>query len=284
MDTPSQPRKIPGQLFILLAAFCWSFAGVIIKFLPWNAFAIAGCRSLLAIFVLLPFMRKNKLTLTKHTIGGALAMFGTMILFIAANKYTTAANAIVLQYVAPVFVVILSLVFLKKRPTRLDVLALTLTLGGMVLFFLDKLDSGGLLGNLLAICSGLAFAFIYFINSLPGSNPLAATLMGHILTALVFTPFFFTGNNPVTPVTVTAILLLGIVQVGLGYAFFSLGVKSTPPLDGMLISMLEPLLNPLWVLLLLKERPGPYALLGAAIILLTVMGWNVLKLRLAVRK
>ena len=137
---------------MVVCAVLWSIAGVFIGLLNLNGFVIAGGRSLFAALTVLAYMAltKQRIILSRDTIVSGILLCGVFICFVVANKYTTAANAIVLQYTAPIFILLFSFLFLHKKPRALDVVTVLLTLGGISLFFFDSLDAGKLIGNLLA--------------------------------------------------------------------------------------------------------------------------------------
>src|SRR5512139_1930566 len=129
--------KSRAIIYLVITALLWSSGGLLIKSVAWNSIAIAGTRSAIAALVILAFRRRMSFNWGFAQLGGALCYAGTVILFVAANKLTTAANAILLQYTAPIYVAILSYWFLKERITKMDILTIVAAFGGMVLFFLD---------------------------------------------------------------------------------------------------------------------------------------------------
>jgi len=258
---------------MVAASLCWSLGGLCIKFIPWGAMSIIGLRAILAAAVFAVYRRSVKIEFTSGNILAALCLSGTTIFYVFANKMTTAA-AILLQFSAPIFIILLHLVFYKLKPKFSEVVAVAVTLGGMLLFFAGQLDAGGALGNLLAIASGLSFAGVFVCNKRPDTKPEQALFLGFLINALIGTPFaFFEVTADLAAWGV--IFLLGIVQVGLAYVFFSVGIKRTPALLGCLITALEPVLNPVWVALVLGEVPGPFAIAGGVVIILTVVGYNI---------
>lgn len=275
--------KRKGSLFMAAAALCWSFGGVFIKFIPWGAMSIVGIRALLAALVFVIYRKSFKIELTAGNIITALCVSSTTILYVFANKLTTAAAAILLQFTAPVFIILIYLVFYRKKPSRNSVIAVLLTLTGMWLFFMDGFSAAGMFGNVLAVFSGLAMAGVYVGNKRPDTDPQSALLLGFFINACVglpFTPFEVTANLAAW----VFIVLLGIVQVGLAYVFFSMAIKKISALLACLISTLEPILNPIWVMLAgvigfldVTEIPGMFALIGGVIIIATVVGYNVLE-------
>jgi drug/metabolite transporter (DMT)-like permease len=231
--------------------------------------AIAGTRSIIAAMVMLAFRRNMKFDLSFAQLGGAVCYAATVILFVAANKWTTAANAILLQYTAPIYVAMLSYWFLGERITKLDLAAIAATLGGMVLFFMDVLTKGGLLGNIVAIVSGVAFAgTVLFLRKQKDSSPLASVFLGNLLTFLAGFPFLFRAMPDA--VGWTGLILLGVFQLGCSYILYAEAIKHVTAFEAILIPILEPVLNPVWVFLLLGEKPGQWAIAGGFIVLISV--------------
>ncbi len=247
----------------------WSFGGLLIKWVSWNPIAIAGMRSAIAAVLLLLVIRRPRFDWSATQLSCAAAYAGTVILFVIANKLTTAANAILLQYTAPIYVAVLGAWFLKEKARLVDWLCIFFTLGGMVLFFLDELTTGGLLGNIIAIVSGICFAsMIVLMRKQKAGSPIESVLLGNIATALICAPFMF-GSMPDRSSWI-GLSLLGILQLGLSYILYSKAIKHVTALEGVLIPVLEPVLNPLWVLLLLGEKPGPWSIAGGFIVLVSV--------------
>ncbi len=257
-------------LMLLAAALFWSLGGVLIKSVSWHPMAISGVRSAIGALVLWLAFRPLRLTWSLPQIGGALAYAGTVTLFVVAHKLTAAANAVMLQYTAPVWVALFGGWFLGERPRRLDWAALALALGGMYLFFLDDLSFDSVWGNAAALGSGLCFAWLaLFLRRQKEGSPIGSVFLGNILAALLSLPFL-TAPGPGLGGW-GWLLLLGVVQLGLPYALFTRAIKGVTALEALLIPMIEPVLNPLWVLLLIGERPGPLALAGGGVILAAVL-------------
>jgi drug/metabolite transporter (DMT)-like permease len=190
---------------------------------------------------------------------------------------TSAAAAILLQFTAPVFIILIQLVFYKLKPKISEITAVAVTVSGMMLFFAGNLDSGELLGNILAILSGLSFAGVFVCNKKPDAKPEQALLLGFVINAVIGLPFIFFGAGGVTaePAAWVAVIFLGVVQVGFAYIFFSAGIKKTPALLACLITAMEPVLNPVWVALATDEVPGAFAITGGVIIILTIVIYNI---------
>lgn len=274
-----------GTAAMIACAFLWSVAGLFIKILDWNPFLIAGLRSLIAFLFLLAIVRTVRLAWSWPLFGAALANAATMLLFVSANKTTTAANAILLQYLAPVFTAVFSVVILKERIRREQILALILTLVGMILLFLDRLSPGQLFGNLLALASAFTFSLMFiFTRMQKDGNPLQSIMASHAVTALIALSIALFLPVPVfTAGSVTGILVLGVLQIGLASVFFSYGIKRVPAVSANLIALIEPVFNPVWVFLVLREAPTLNTLLGGALIIGSVTaaslvsGWRAAK-------
>ncbi|MCL2365963.1 MAG: DMT family transporter [Oscillospiraceae bacterium] len=271
-----------GSLCIVAAAICWSLGGLCFQFIPWNAMSIIGLRALLAAVVFAIFRKSVKVKLSKGNIMAALFLSVTTMLFVFANQLTTAAAAVMLQFTAPVFVLLIQFVFYKKRPRLGEILAVIVTLFGIVLFFADDLDTGHMLGNILAIISGLTFACIFVCNRRPDTQPEQSVMLGFLINAVLWTPFaLFDPNITADIVPWVFIVIMGVVQVGLAYVFFTVGIKRTPALLAILIVALEPVLNPIWVALFTPQRPGPFAILGGAVIVVTIVTYNLIEAKSA---
>ena len=265
---------------MFLAAVLYSIGGLCIKLIPWSGMAINGGRTAIALVVIGLYLRltNHRPRMNLWVLVGALAVCGTNILFSIANKLTTAANAIVLQFTAPIFVILFSILFFGKRPKRLDMLACGLVLGGVLLFFIDSLSAGGMLGNVLALLSGVSYAGVFLMNDMPDSDAISSVFWGDVISAVVGLPWLgyetdFSQN------TLTALLVLGIFQVGLAYILLSEGLKTTPPVTASLVSGIEPVLNPVLVAVFYHEMIGPVALTGATIVVGGVVLYNVMLAR-----
>ena len=263
-----------GPLFIIAASILWSFGGLCIKLIPWGAMSIIGLRSALAAIVFAVYRKSAKAKLNRGNILAALCLSLTIILYVFANKYTTAAAAILLQFSAPVFIILLNLVFYRTKPRMSEAAAVVSMICGMTLFFADKLEPGGMLGNFLAMGSGLSFAGVFVCNRREDVDSGQAMYLGFVINAAIGLPFTFL-DVTAEPVAWASVIFMGIVQVGLAYVFFSIGIKSTPALLACLITALEPLLNPTWVALATGETPGPFAIIGGVVIVATVLAYNV---------
>jgi len=270
-----------GTLFVFLAAVLYSIGGLCIKVIPWNGMSINSARNIVSLVVIGGYLllAKHKLRFNRWIALGALSVCGTNILFSLANKLTTAANTIILQFTAPIFVILLGVVFWKKRPRRLDVTACAIVFLGVLCFFLDGLEMGGMLGNALALLSGLSYAGVFLLNDLPDADPISSVFWGDVVSVVVGFPFLLR-ETEFTAVAITSVVILGAFQVGLAYVLMCIGLRTTPAVTASLISGIEPILNPVLVALFYGEAVGVMALVGAAIVIGGVVGYNVLKARM----
>lgn len=259
-----------GNLYILITAFLWSTGGILIKYIPGNAIAINGARSLVALIFFCLYRKGFKLKINAYVLLAGFCLMMTNTLYVMANKLTTAGNAIVLQYLAPIFVLIWDSVYHKRMPSKEKIIFVCMAFVGMILFFFDQLDGGKLLGNILAILAGVAFSGVFFVNSLPEASSEDASMVGFILSFLVSIPFlsqFDYGNTT----AMIALVVLGVFQVGLAYVTFAKGSKLTSPVNASLIGLIEAILNPIWVFLFYGEKVGRFAMIGAIIIMGSVI-------------
>jgi drug/metabolite transporter (DMT)-like permease len=260
---------------LLLTALLWSLGGLLIKSVDWNPPAIAGARSAIAGVLIAVVLRRPRFNWSAVQIGGAVAYAATVILFVLATKLTTAANAILLQYTAPVYVALFGRWFLGERTRWIDWLTIGVVFAGMGLFFLDSLSPEGFWGNTIAIASGMAFAWLtLLLRKQKEGSTVESVLLGNILTAVICIPFYF-HDFPKEGSDWTALLLLGLFQIGISYICFSIAIKFVSAIEAILIPVVEPILNPLWVFLYIGERPGAWAILGGLIVLGAVTARSV---------
>jgi len=278
----NQKTNFPPIAFVLLAVLLWSTGGLFIKGTTLDAFSVNLGRSLFAAITVAIFTYKKGLRLNGFTLLTSILYAGTLTCFVYANKTTTAANAIFLQYTAPIYILILAPFILKEKFRAADLITVVFCLAGMSLFFLEtssaenKLATDIFTGNIAALVSGVFFG-LYFIllrhpRSLENKNPALSVFYGNIIIVLLMLPLIV--NNPPTQINSTdilAILFLGIFQIGIAYVLFTRGIaEGVRSLDASIVGFVEPLLNPIWVFLILGERPSRWAIIGGAIIIAAV--------------
>lgn len=270
-----RPKAI---LYLAITAALWSIGGLLIKSVNSNPLAIAGVRSGISAIILLLATGKPKFNWSFPQIGAAICYSATVLLFVAANKNTTAANAILIQYTAPVYVALLGAWLLKEKVRLLDWFTIVLAIGGMLLFFLDDISMEGMFGNILAAVSGLAFAmFTIFMRMQKDGSPIESVLLGNILTAVIGVPFLF--RNVPDGKGWLCLAVLGVVQLGLPYILYSKAIKHVTALEATLIPIIEPILNPVWVFLALGETPGKWAVIGGIVVIVVVTGRCLISIR-----
>lgn len=269
-----------GTLYVFLAAVLCALGGLCIKAIPWNGMSINGGRTIIAAGVIGLYLawRGHRLRLNRWIFLGALCVFGTNALFSVANKLTTAANTIVLQFTAPIFVIWFSILFFRQKPGKLDLAACACVLGGVVCFFVDSLSAGGVLGNILALLSGMAYAGVFLLNDMPDSDPISSVFWGDLISAAAGLPFLLRETD-FSPVPMLSLVVLGVFQVALAYILMVEGLKTTPAVTASLVSGVEPVLNPILVALFCQERIGPLALAGAAVVIAGVIVYNILRIQ-----
>ena len=263
---------------MLICATLWSMAGIFMKLLPWNGLAVAGLRSLIAGLTIAAYIliKGMHIIINRRTVITGVFTACVYTCFAVANKLTTAANAIVLQFTSPVFIVIFSALILKKRIRRSDALVVCFTLAGIALFFFDQLQPGYILGNFVAIAAGMFMAGMFMaVGELEGEQRFSGILIGQSLTFLVGMPFVIATRPEFTLVSTLSILILGVFQLGISYVLYVESSKYCPPLACCLLGAAEPLLNPVWVLIFDGERPGIFALIGGVIVVVSITLWCI---------
>jgi drug/metabolite transporter (DMT)-like permease len=283
----SGQARLAGYGAIFLCALLWSTCGLFIRLLDWHPIVIAGSRSMIAAMFLLAlrcfFGKKNDIKeppqdlhkekpgfLTLAACG--LCYAAAMILFVIANKLTTAANAILLQYTAPVWTAIMGWFFLRERLRWENWLALVMVSLGILLVFSSGLAAGAFFGDMLAFISGITFAGNSIVlRAHKDRNPADILIFSHIICFIFSIPFFFLYPPSLTVNNLLCIWFMGIFQLGLASALFAYGIKRVTAVQAMITATIEPVLNPVWVLLAIGEQPAFSAIAGGAVILLAVL-------------
>ena len=267
-----------GTIAMILTALLWSIGGIFIKLVPWNPLAIAGLRGVLGGLVMFVYLRMRgiKPVINKDSIKIAIALAGVCSTFVAANKLTTAANAIVIQYCAPVYV-LLYIAFVQKKKLRpLDIAVVPITILGVSLCFIGQMGNGHLAGDIVAVISGVFFAAMFIYSEGVSEQTRASGIMqGQFLTAIIGLPVLIATKPAFTPTAIGGILILGIFQIGIAYVLYSIAIKNAPLLTCSLLAVLEPLLNPVWVFLFAGENPGVWSLVGGVIVVVVITLWYV---------
>lgn len=281
MNPENQPTNFPPMLYVLFAVLLWSTGGLFIKMTTLDAFAVNAGRSLFAALTVAAFTFRKGLKLDRFTLLTSFLYAGTLTCFVYANKTTTAANAIFLQYTAPIYILILSPFILKEKFRYSDLITVIVCLAGMSLFFLEPQNNSNslapnvFLGNAVALLSGIFFG-LYFVllrhpRSLENRNPALSVFYGNLIIVLIMIPLLF--KNPPAPsgTDFMAILFLGVFQIGIAYLLFTVGIaRGVRSLDASIIGFVEPLLNPVWVYFAVGETPSKWAILGGIVIIFAI--------------
>jgi drug/metabolite transporter (DMT)-like permease len=259
-------------ILLVGVSLCWSLAGVLIKFVAttWPGMAVASGRGFIAALFLLATSRGLRFHFSRDQIIGAFGYAACTITFCNATTLTSAANAILLQYTAPVWVALLAAWFLGERTTRADWFTIAVVLGGMTFFFKDSLTLGHLEGDALAVLSGLCFAAMTVaLRRQKDGSPVESIILGNLIAFAVGLPWVI--QAPLLPPSGwAALIVLGVVQLGFSYWLYARAIRHVTALEAVLIPVIEPILNPLWVLLFLHEKPTRSAILGGAVVLSAV--------------
>lgn len=269
-------EQTKGALLMATSAVFFSLGGLFIKLIPWNAMTTNGlrCAFASAIFGIYLLVTKRKWVVNGPTLLGALGLLGTTIFFNAATKFTTASNAIILEYTSPIFIILFSYLFFKKKPQKADIYVAAAVIFGMIWFFLDSISSGNYFGNILGLCTAVSVSIVYVIKLNPKTDMASSIFFGLLFAAILGTPFIAQETVFTAEVWVYSVLL-GVVQMGLAYIIFFQGLTRCPPVLAVVGSSLEPILNPIWVAIFYGEMIRPLAFPGVMIVLLSVILYNV---------
>lgn len=280
------PLHYKGLILISSAAFLWSTSGLFIKILKLDALQISFYRSFFAgltIYLLTSIHRKSFKVPLPNVISvlSSFSYAGILLFFVIANKLTTSANAIFLQFTAPVYLLFLEPIFLKVKFQYRNVITVIVTLFGMTLFFLGKLEMGGIVGNFLAILAGICFAFFSLFNKWnktigKSDQSIYSVIFGNSLVVVIAGIFVFDKLN-ISPAEFLIVLYMGVVQIGISYIIFNIGLNYVSATESMIIGMLEAIFNPIWVFIGLGEVPSIYAVIGGGIVLSAILLHNLLK-------
>lgn len=270
-------------LLVLAAAIIWSTGGLFIKWTELSGQELSFGRSLLAAITVAIFTRREGFGLNKITTMAAVLYAALLLLFVLATKATTAANAIFLQYTAPLYVLVLEPLIYKEKFHRRDLITVVACLAGMSLFFVGKLRPQDVTGNILALASGLCFAFYFLLlrhSTAREVNRASSVIYGNLLVVLICAPAGLSALPALTRFDALAVAYLGVVQIGVAYTLFTLGMsRGIRSLDAGIVGYIEPVLNPIWVFVFLGEQPSKWALIGGTIIVGAVAVHTTLKAR-----
>lgn len=276
MNSTLDKNKLKGTIFVMLGAICFSVGGVLVKSIPWSPITIQGLRSIFSSIVIGGYMILNhrKFVFNKTVLFGAICNLSMAFCYVAALKATTAANAIILQYTAPIFVILFSWAFYKKKPGKDAILTSAVVFAGIMIFFVQSLSGGGMVGNILALLSGLAYSLVMMMKGFDGADFESSLLLSNLLSFIIAIPSYGT-ETEYTAEAIVFLILLGSIQVGASYLFLSKGLDYVSPVTASLTSTIEPILNPLLVAIFCGEQIGLMAVVGAVLVIGSATVYNV---------
>jgi drug/metabolite transporter (DMT)-like permease len=271
-------QKKIAPFYLLITALLWCFNGVLTKYIPWSAFTTAVIRGTTT-FICICLVRRCKIwkiRMNRYKFLCSLCYLLQGLLFFLALKSTTAANATVLQNTSPLYIMLLNAILLKKYPQKQDVLACVALLIGVGITFAGSLETGGTLGNCLALIGALFYAGVFFFSKEEGANPLESLFLGNACYLLLL-PVVLT-NETVLATTLPdwGFLILFATMTGIGaWLCFAVGIKHTSALQANFITMSEPVMAPVWTFLFLRETISPMSVAGCVIVIATLLIYNI---------
>ncbi len=272
-------KNVKGALLMSLACVCFSIGGVLLKYISWSALSSNGVRTFITALMFAVYMKvkHHKLKVNKTILlAAACSMFVSMF-FALSTKNTSAANAIVLQFTAPVFIIVINALFLHKKSDRTELVTCGLVFFGIVLFFFDSMTTGNYLGDFFGLMSGICYAGVFIFNKNEDSDAPSAMLIGYFASAVVGLPFIFRETD-FSANTILLLIILGVFQLGAGYLFFSESLNYLAAVPASLMSGLEPILNPILVAIFYpEEKLSVFSICGAAVVLVSIVAYNVIK-------
>lgn len=262
--------KTAGRLIILCTALLWGLTGVCVKSISWGAMSIIAFRSIISLMMLFIVKRSFRLRFTKTNLLAALMMSVTSILYVVSIKLTTAGTAIVLQYMAPIWVFLFSVIFRKKRPHAFEVILTFCVFAGCVLSFADTLDFTHVIGNLLALASSITYAAQIILMNSSECDTQDCTIISNGMCFLVCIPFWFIDTLVWDFQNILWLLILAIFQYGLANILFAIGIKKIDSVEASLLLCIEPVFNPIPVAIFCGENMGVLAIAGSAIVIISI--------------
>ena len=269
--------KTKGRLLIVSTALLWGLAGVCVKSIPWNSLSIMASRCGIGTVMLGINKKSFRLRFDSRTLLGAVMMSLMGLLYMMAIKLTTAATAIVLQYVAPILVFLYAVLFQKRKPKLVETVIVLAVFGGCALSFSDQLDVSHLLGNALGLLSGVALAGQIIVFSDARADAMEGTYLSNVMSFLICLPFmFFDKAMQFSPKILFWVMILGVFQYGLANICYARGCTKIDKIETSLLLTLEPIFNPIPVWIVTGEKMGPRALAGFFIVIIAVTAYGLL--------
>lgn len=225
--------KKKSMVLMAICAVMWSIGGIFIKLVSWSPFLIAGGRSIISAAVIAVYMKytKTPVKFCRYSFGAGIGLCASCIFFVTANKLTTAANAIVLQYAAPIFILLMTAFIFKQKLKRKEVIAVAITTAGIILFFFDQLSPGNVLGNIFGILAGVFLALMFVMTGQGGEDDsirMSGILFAHCMTTVIGLPLGLMNTTSVSGMEILWVVILGIFQLGIPYVLYAVASRDCP--------------------------------------------------------
>ena len=278
MRKPSIPQLAP--LFLFFAALMWSTSGIFTKSVAWNGLCLATLRGVIAFIASALLLRGRKLQLNRQKVLAGFCYFVQGTLFMCANKYTTAANATVLQNTSPLWIILFNAVLYHKRPTRLEAITCGCLFLGVAVAFAGNMGGGGWMGNLFALTSAVFYAGVFFLSKDANADPLESLCLGNAMY-LPLVPLCLMNETVLTTTPGEWGFLIAFAALsGVGaWLCFTVGIKHTSALQANFITMSEPVMAPIWTFLVLGETLPPLSFVGCVFVIGTLLVYRALSAR-----
>ncbi|MBQ6478730.1 MAG: EamA family transporter [Erysipelotrichaceae bacterium] len=273
-------KENQGIWLVLLGAIAFSLGGLFVKLIPWAPVSTNAGRCIFSSLIIYLYIRisKHMILVNRTVVLGAVFVAAMLLCYVASMKMTSAASAIVLEYTAPVFIILFEAMLFHKKPTGLDLTVCLIVFLGIVLVVSGGSENRTLAGDALALLSGVFYALTIMLNDFKGGDSLSSVLFGHMLTVLIGLPLIIRETDFSTH-TLLLVAALGIFQAGTGYTLLTVGLKHCEALSGSLVASIEPVLNPILVAVFYGEYVSSRAIIGAAVVIGTICLYNVIRMK-----
>ena len=273
-------KENEGIFLVLLGAIAFSLGGLFVKLIPWSAISTNAGRCIFSSLMIYTYCRisGHQIVVNKTVLMGAVFVASMLLCYVASMKMTSAASAIVLEYTAPIFIIIFEALFFHKKAGKMDLLVCIIVLAGIILVVSGGSKSSTFIGDMVALLSGIFYAFVIMLNDFKDGDSLSSVLFGHMLTVLIGIPFILKETD-FSMHTLMLVAALGIFQAGAGYTLMTVGLRHCDPLPGSLVASIEPVLNPILVAVFYGEQIGTRALIGAVIVIVSICVYNILMMK-----
>jgi drug/metabolite transporter (DMT)-like permease len=273
-------KEKKGLWLVLLGAIAFSLGGLFVKLIPWMPVSTNAGRCIFSSLMIYSYIRisGHKVVINRTVILGAVFVAAMLVCYVASMKMTSAASAIVLEYTAPVFIILFEALLFHKKPTKLDLTVCVIVFLGIVLVVSGGSENRTLTGDMIALLSGVFYALTIMLNDFEKGDSLSSVLFGHMLTVVIGLPFIMRESD-FSARTLLLVAALGIFQAGAGYTLLTVGLKHCEALSGSLVASIEPVLNPILVAIFYGEYVSLRAIVGAIIVIGTICLYNIIRMK-----